>query len=119
MLTFGPAFKRPPAALLALYGEFPSATVSDVLGPGYVLHARIMPLRGGMRVLGPAYTLRLPVIDNLGMHVAVRDAEPGDVIVADQQGEFRFGLTTFHNSHCTLNEIGKQAVRAAISRLRI
>lgn len=86
MLTFGPPFKRPGAALLALYREFPSAAVSDVLGPGHVLNVRVKPVHGGMRVLGSAYTLRLPATDNLGMHVAVKDAEPGDVIVADQGG---------------------------------
>ena len=86
MLTFGPDFSRPAASLLALYRELPVATVSDVLGPGHVLHARVKPLAAGMRVLGSAYTLRLPMIDNLGMHVAVKDARPGDVIIADQQG---------------------------------
>lgn len=86
MLTFGPDFSRPAAALLDLYRELPVATVSDVLGPGHVLNARVKPLAPGMRVLGPAYTLRLPATDNLGMHVAVKDARPGDVIVADQQG---------------------------------
>jgi regulator of RNase E activity RraA len=86
MLTFGPPFQRPGAALLALYRDLPSATVSDLLGPCHVLHARVKPLRRGMRLLGPAYTLRLPVLDNLGMHVAVKDAEPGDVILADQEG---------------------------------
>lgn len=86
MITFGPDFRRPAAELLALFRELPVATVSDVLGPGHVLQARVKPLRAGMRLAGPAYTLRLPVMDNLGMHVAVRDAHPGDVIVADQQG---------------------------------
>lgn len=86
MITFGPAFQRPGAALLALYRELPVATVSDVLGPGHVLNARVKPLRSGMRLLGPAYTLRLPPLDNLGMHVAVKDAQAGDVIVADQDG---------------------------------
>jgi 4-hydroxy-4-methyl-2-oxoglutarate aldolase len=86
MLTFGPEFPRPSPALLALYRELPVAPVSDVLGPGHVMHARVKPLAPGMRVLGPAFTLRLPAIDNLGMHVAVRDARAGDVIVADQQG---------------------------------
>jgi 4-hydroxy-4-methyl-2-oxoglutarate aldolase len=86
MLIFGPDFPRPAASLLALYRELPAATVSDVLGPGHVLHARVKPLAAGMRLLGPAYPLRLPVIDNLGMHVAVKDARPGDVIIADQQG---------------------------------
>jgi regulator of RNase E activity RraA len=86
MLTYGPAFARPDTRLLELYRELPVATVSDVLGPGHVLNARVKPLRPGMRIVGCAYTLRLPVMDNLGMHVAVKDAQPGDVIVADQQG---------------------------------
>jgi regulator of RNase E activity RraA len=86
MLTFGPTFARPAPGLLALFRELPVATVSDVLGPGHVMNARVKPLARGMRVLGPAYTLRLPATDNLGMHVAVKDAERGDVIVADQQG---------------------------------
>lgn len=86
MLTFGPAFARPDTGLLDLYRELPVATVSDVLGPGHVLNARVKPLQPGMRVVGPAYTLRLPSIDNLGMHAAVKDAQAGDVIVADQQG---------------------------------
>lgn len=86
MLTFGPEFARPAAQLLALLRELPVATVSDVLGPGHVLHARVKPLAPGMRILGPAYPLRLPPADNLGMHAAVKDARPGDVIVADQQG---------------------------------
>jgi regulator of RNase E activity RraA len=86
MLTFGPEFERPPAGLIALFQELPVATISDALGPGHVLLARVRALRPGMRIVGPAYTLKLPLADNLGMHVAVRDAQPGDVIIADQQG---------------------------------
>ena len=86
MITFGPDFRRPAPELLALFRELPVATVSDMLGPGHVMRARVKPLRAGMRLLGAAYTLRLPVMDNLGMHAAVKDAQPGDVIVADQQG---------------------------------
>jgi 4-hydroxy-4-methyl-2-oxoglutarate aldolase len=86
MLTFGPDFTRPDPRLLELYRELPVATVSDVLGPGHVLNARVRPLRPGMRIVGCAYTLRLPATDNLGMHAAVKDAQAGDVIVADQQG---------------------------------
>jgi regulator of RNase E activity RraA len=86
MLTLGPSFQRPSAAVLALFRELPVATVSDVLGPGHAMNARVKPLAAGMRVLGPAFTLRLPVMDNLGMHLAVKEAQAGDVIVCDQQG---------------------------------
>lgn len=86
MITIGPAFARPAPDKIALLRELPSATVSDVLGPGHALHARVRPLAAGMRICGPAFTLKLPPIDNLGMHAAVRHAEPGDVIVVDQEG---------------------------------
>ncbi|WP_396437390.1 RraA family protein [Limnohabitans sp.] len=62
------------------------ATISDVLGPGHVMHSSVRALRPGMRLLGAAYTLKLPPADNLGMHVAVREAKVGDVIVAEQSG---------------------------------
>jgi regulator of RNase E activity RraA len=68
------------------YRHLPVATISDVLGPGHVMHPSVRPLRPGMRLLGPAYTLKLPPADNLGMHAAVREAKVGDVIVAEQSG---------------------------------
>lgn len=86
MLNFGPPCHRPTGELIALCRDLPTATLSDALGLGHVLNARVKPLRPGMRAVGPAYTLRLPEADNRGMHVAVRDAEPGDVILVDQQG---------------------------------
>lgn len=86
MLTIGPAFERPSMDLVEAYRHLPVATISDVLGPGQVMHASVRPLRPGMRLVGAAYTLKLPPADNLGMHVAVREAKAGDVIVAEQSG---------------------------------
>ena len=86
MLTIGPAFERPFTELIEAYRHLPVATISDVLGPGHVMHPSVRALRPGMRLLGAAYTLKLPPADNLGMHVAVREAKVGDVIVAEQSG---------------------------------
>ena len=86
MLTIGPAFERPSMDLIEAYRHLPVATISDVLGPGYVMNSSVRALRPGMHLLGPAYTLKLPPSDNLGMHVAVREAKAGDVIVAEQSG---------------------------------
>jgi regulator of RNase E activity RraA len=86
MLTIGPAFERSSTELIEAYRHLPVATISDVLGPGHVMHPSVRPLRPGMRLLGAAYTLKLPPADNLGMHVAVREAKVGDVIVAEQSG---------------------------------
>jgi regulator of RNase E activity RraA len=86
MLKIGPAFERPSTDLIEAYRHLPVATISDVLGPGHVMHPSVRALRPGMRLLGAAYTLKLPPADNLGMHVAVREAKVGDVIVAEQSG---------------------------------
>lgn len=86
MLTIGPAFERPSMDLVEAYRHLPVATISDVLGPGHVMNASVRPLRAGMRLVGAAYTLKLPPADNLGMHLAVREAKAGDVIVAEQSG---------------------------------
>ena len=86
MLTIGPAFERPSRDLMDAYRHLPVATISDVLGPGHVMHSSVRALRPGMRLVGAAYTLKLPPADNLGMHVAVREAMVGDVIVAEQSG---------------------------------
>lgn len=86
MLHIGPDFERLDPAVVERFRDLPTATVSDVLGPGHALDARVKPLRAGWRLLGTALTLKLPSMDNLGMHVAVSRAMPGDVIVADQDG---------------------------------
>ena len=105
MLTIGPDFERPSMDLVAAYRHLPVATISDVLGPGHVMNASVRPLRPGMRLLGAAYTLKLPPSDNLGMHVAVREARPGDVIVADDDGVV-----------CVPQAIAAKTLEAAIKR---
>jgi regulator of RNase E activity RraA len=79
-------FARPEAATVELFRDLPVATVSDIVGPGHTMAARMRPLRTGARLLGTALTLRLPPGDNLGMHLAILLSRPGDVIVADQAG---------------------------------
>lgn len=86
MIHLGPDFERLPQPLVDGLLGLPTATISDVLGPGHVLAARVKPVRAGLRVAGTALTLRMPPTDNLGMHVAVSVARPGDVIVCDHAG---------------------------------
>lgn len=71
-------------ARLQLLKGMPTATISDVLGPSHVLMPSPAPLRQGWRLAGPALTVQLPPGDNLGMHVAVREARPGDVLLVQQ-----------------------------------
>ena len=67
----------PPVAALADAGALvPGAAIHHIAGP-FVL-------------CGPAYTVALPVGDNLGLHLAVVWAKPGDVLVATM-GEEEYG----------------------------
>lgn len=43
-------------------------------------------MRGGARLAGPAYTVRIPPGDHRGVFQAIADAEPGSVLVVDAGG---------------------------------
>lgn len=43
-------------------------------------------MRGGARLAGPAYTVRIPPGDHRGAFQAIADAEPGSVLVVDAGG---------------------------------
>ena len=51
----------------------------------------IKPIYQGMRVCGPALTVDCTPGDNLAIHVAVEQAEPGDVLVVDYKGFLEAG----------------------------
>ena len=85
MITLGPRSPRKfDDAQRQALGQLASATLSDVLGPSHVVMLPIGPLRPGWRVAGPALTVQLPPGDNLGMHVAVRETQLGDVLLVQQ-----------------------------------
>jgi 4-hydroxy-4-methyl-2-oxoglutarate aldolase len=67
----------PPVAAMADAGaSVPGAAIRHIAGPTVLC--------------GPAYTVALPVGDNLGLHLAVAWAHPGDVLVATM-GEEEYG----------------------------
>lgn len=86
MISVHDSFERPDPALINAFRDLPVATISDVLGPGHLLAPRIRPMGRDVHMVGSALTLQLPPGDNLGMHLAVRLARPGEVIIADQAG---------------------------------
>jgi 4-hydroxy-4-methyl-2-oxoglutarate aldolase len=65
-------------------GDIPTTTLADVLGREQVMDIGIRPLWTPVpRVTGPAFTVRCPPGDNLMLHAAIYQAEPGSVIVAE------------------------------------
>jgi len=68
--------------------DVPVANVSDCMARMFAGGARLRPMhRGGIRMAGPALTVRTRPGDNLMVHKALQIAQPGDVIVVDAGGD--------------------------------
>lgn len=74
---------RPPEELVKAFARHGSATVHEAMGRFGAMNHTIKPLARGMKVCGPAFTVRMQAGDNVMLLRAIHDAKPGDVIVAD------------------------------------
>lgn len=80
-------FDRPPAELVEAFGKFFLPDVSDWVGVLYTMDHTVRPAYSPMRkILGPAFTVKVPPGDNLMVKKALHMAQPGDVIVVDSRG---------------------------------
>jgi len=68
------------------FADFDPATLYEAAGRSGMVDPAIRPAWPGARVCGPAFTVACPPGDNLMLHVAVAQAEPGVVIVATAVG---------------------------------
>lgn len=69
------------------FQEVPTTCISDALEGLNNLDAAIKPLKEEYRVAGRAFTVKMPVGDNLIVLKAIREAQPGDVLVIDAKGD--------------------------------
>ena len=70
----------------------PTTTFADVLDRHQVMDADIRPLWSRVPLIaGPAFTVRCPPGDNLMLHAAIYQAEPGSVIVVES-GDLDYAL---------------------------
>lgn len=65
----------------------PTTCVSDALQGLNNLSAAIKPLKEEYHIAGRAFTVKMPVGDNLVVLKAIREAKPGDVLVIDAKGD--------------------------------
>lgn len=79
-------FQRPPKTLMDGFSGFSAATVYEAAGRSGSIDPAIKPLGQGVRLLGPALTVRCHPKDNLMLHKALEIAQPGDIIVAATGG---------------------------------
>jgi RraA family protein len=91
-------FERPDAKIVRAIKELMDQTgcltgnVGDCLGRNAAMNSRIKPLREGMKVVGPAMTVKVNPNDNLMIHKALTLVKPGDVMVIDGGGDHSCAL---------------------------
>ncbi len=79
-------FSRPERQLIEAFRGLGVATVYEAAGRAGSVHPGIKPLARGLRLLGPAVTVRCHPRDNLMLHKALQIAQAGDVLVASTDG---------------------------------
>ena len=78
-------FQRADDRLVQLLKTFPVANIDDCMNRTAAVDHDIRPMNSA-KLLGPAFTVKVPQGDNLMFHKAMDMAKPGDVIVIDAGG---------------------------------
>ncbi|WP_405027699.1 RraA family protein [Lentibacillus songyuanensis] len=73
--------------ILKKFQDIPTTCISDALNGLYNFDSSIKPLKENYQVVGRAFTVKMPVGDNLMVLKAIRNAQPGDVLVIDAKGD--------------------------------
>ncbi len=110
-------FKRPDPALIEAFRGLPVANIDDCMNRTAAVDGRIRPLNKA-KLLGPAFTVKVPEGDNLMFHKAMDMAKPGDVIVIDAGGDEKravFGALMIN--YCISRRLGGVIIDGAVRDL--
>ncbi|MCL6572655.1 MAG: RraA family protein [Bacillus sp. (in: Bacteria)] len=69
------------------FRNIPTTCISDAMDGLNNLHPTIKPLKEEYKLAGRAFTVKIPVGDNLAVLKAIREAKPGDILVIDAKGD--------------------------------
>ena len=86
MKTFNLNFARPDQELIKALADIPTSTISDAMERYGAMSSDMKPVFQGARICGPAFTVRAYANDNLMVHLALKEARPGDILVIDSGG---------------------------------
>jgi 4-hydroxy-4-methyl-2-oxoglutarate aldolase len=86
MIHIKTKFERPSKELTERFSKLGSATVHEASGRKGAVNSAIKPIRKGLRLCGPAFTVQCGPGDNLMLHKALERAQPGDVLVTSVSG---------------------------------
>lgn len=85
------SIKRPGVSLVDSFRDIPVANISDNMGRIGCMDSTIKPFNK-VKLVGVAFTVRVPANDNLILHKAIDMAEPGDVIIVNGEGSMDHAL---------------------------
>ena len=86
MIHIKTRIERPSRELIEPFSKLGAATVHEASGRKGAVDPAIKPIRKGLRLCGPAFTVQCAPGDNLMLHKALEKAQPGDVLVASVSG---------------------------------
>ena len=75
------------STIVSQYQNVPTTCISDALQGLTNMDSSIKPLKEEYRIAGRAFTVQMPIGDNLSVLQAIREAQPGDVLVIDAKGD--------------------------------
>lgn len=86
MKKFEINFKRPNTKIIKAFANIPTSTISDAMGRYGTMSSDMKPVFQGARICGPAFTVRVYANDNLMVHLALKEARAGDILIVDSGG---------------------------------
>ncbi|MBO5643011.1 MAG: RraA family protein [Kiritimatiellae bacterium] len=79
-------FKRPDKELVEKFASFPVANIDDCYDRYFAMRYPLRLMSNTKRLVGVAYTVKVPQGDNLMLNKAMDLAKPGDVLIVDAGG---------------------------------
>lgn len=73
--------------IMSQFKKLPTTCISDALNGLNNLDSSIKPLKENYKIVGRAFTVKIPVGENLAVLRAIREAKPGDILVIDAKGD--------------------------------
>lgn len=80
-------WRRPTAEQLDAFRQLPSANIADAMHRLGAMDAGIVPSWPGASLVGAAFTVWTRPGDNAGIHAALPEVQPGDVLVINGGGD--------------------------------
>lgn len=77
---------RPDQKLMERFRDLPVANIDDTEGRDFAMNHRIRLMNRSKKLVGPAFTVKVPEGDNVMLNKAMDLARPGDVLVVDAGG---------------------------------